>query len=58
LDVTSFLAAMHRALRPVVEASPLPEKGAIRLDPTVAPTIALRHDPFSDADPAPPPARL
>ena len=46
LDVKSFLVEMHRALRPVVEADPLPEKGAIELDPTVAPTITLRRDPF------------
>src|SRR3954452_19734646 len=29
LDVTKFLAEMREALRPVIEADPLPEKGAI-----------------------------
>src|SRR4029078_13519505 len=29
LDVTRFLADMHEALRPVADANPLPEKGAI-----------------------------
>src|SRR5438477_12890603 len=32
LDVTRFLAEMHDALRPVLEANPVPEKGTIQLD--------------------------
>src|SRR5688500_12919036 len=46
LDVTQFLADMREALRPVVEADPLPEKGTIEFDPSRAPTIALKYVPF------------
>src|SRR5690242_16721496 len=46
LDVTSFLAAMHQVLKPVIEANPLPEKGKITLDPARVPKIALKYDPF------------
>ena len=50
LDVTKFLAEMRESLRPVVEASPLPEKGTIALDTTRAPKIALRYDPFESGE--------
>src|SRR5438067_9971469 len=46
LEVRLFLKAMHRTLRPVVEASPLPEKGEIVLDLTTVPRIELKYDPF------------
>jgi hypothetical protein len=46
LDVTKFLADMREVLRPVVEADPVPEKGAIQLDPTRVPRIELKYDPF------------
>jgi uncharacterized protein len=50
LDVTRFLAEMHEALRPVLEADPLPEKGAITLDPNRAPQIRLLNDPFATGE--------
>ena len=50
LDVTKFLGEMREALRPVVEADPLPEKGAIELDPARAPKIALLYDPFENGE--------
>ena len=50
LDVTGFLAAMREALRPVVEADPLPEKGAIELDLSCVPKIALLYDPFANGE--------
>ena len=50
LDVKSFLAAMREALRPVLEADPLPAKGAIELDFARAPKIALRYDPFASGE--------
>src|SRR5438093_5372633 len=50
LDVKAFLAAMHEALRPVLEANPLPERGQIALDPAGVPTIALQYDPFETGE--------
>lgn len=50
LDVKSFLEWMYRVLAPVVEASPLPEKGQIVLDPSLAPTIELQYDPFETGE--------
>ena len=50
LDVKSFLARMHEALRPVIEANPLPEKGQIELDRARVPTIALNYDPFETGE--------
>src|SRR5438046_10500624 len=38
LDVTRFLAEMHEALRPVLGADPVPEKGTIRADRPRGPT--------------------
>src|SRR5437763_13036968 len=46
LDVGQFLADMHDALRPVLEASPPPPKGAIALDADRVPMIELLYDPF------------
>jgi uncharacterized protein len=50
LDVAAFLAAMREVLRPVVEADPLPEKGAVELDLARAPKIALTYDPFETGE--------
>jgi predicted metal-dependent hydrolase len=50
LDVQNFLGEMHRALRPVLEAEPVPERGEITLDLTTAPRIALRYDPFETGE--------
>ena len=50
LDVKSFLADMHEALRPVLEANPTPQKGEIQLDTTRVPTIALKYDPFETGE--------
>ena len=52
LDVTRFLAEMHEALRPVVEADPPPQKGEIELDPARAPRIELKYDPFATGEAA------
>ena len=52
LDVTKFLADMREVLRPVIEADPLPEKGAIELDPTRTPQIELQYDPFANGEAA------
>src|SRR3954471_20662859 len=41
LDVKSFLARMHEVLSPVLTANPIPERGQIELDPSLAPTIEL-----------------
>src|SRR5688500_353129 len=50
LDVKSFLAAMREALRPVLEADPLPGKGTIELDFSRAPKISLAYDPFANGE--------
>jgi predicted metal-dependent hydrolase len=50
LDVKSFLARMHDALRPVLEANPLPEKGQIQLDYNDLPKITLSYDPFETGE--------
>jgi predicted metal-dependent hydrolase len=50
LDLKSFLAAMREALRPVIDADPLPQKGEIELDPARAPTIRLCYDPFETGE--------
>ena len=50
LDVKSFLAAMHEALRPVLEATPLPQKGEIALDYGRVPKIELKYDPFETGE--------
>jgi hypothetical protein len=50
LDVKSFLSKMHEVLKPVVEADPLPERGGIALDPSLAPKIQLQYDPFETGE--------
>ena len=50
LEVKKFLAAMHEALRPVIEANPAPEKGQIELDETRVPRIELKYDPFQTGE--------
>ena len=50
LDVRTFLAEMEKVLHPVVTADPLPEKGAIQLDESQAPTITLKYDPFETGE--------
>ena len=50
LDVKSFLERMHEALRPVLDANPLPQKGEIELDVTRAPKIELAYDPFETGE--------
>ena len=52
LDVRAFLDQMREALRPVIEADPLPAKGAIELDLARTPKIALRYDPFENGEAA------
>src|SRR5437870_11054287 len=41
LDVTRFLSDMHDVLRPVIEATPPKQKGAIELDPNRVKKIEL-----------------
>lgn len=50
LDVKSFLAAMHHALRPVLAADPPPQKGEIELDLSRTPSIKLSYDPFETGE--------
>jgi predicted metal-dependent hydrolase len=50
LEVKKFLAAMHEALRPVIEANPVPEKGGIELDVSRVPRIELKYDPFETGE--------
>src|SRR5688572_13875537 len=50
LNVKRLLERMHEALRPVLDANPLPEKGAIQLDLSRTPKIALDYDPFETGE--------
>ena len=50
VDVTKFLAEMRDALREVLEADPLPEKGQIELDLSRTPKIELKYDPFENGE--------
>lgn len=50
LDVAKFLGEMREALRPIIEAEPLPEKGSIELDVSRAPRIELLYDPFENGE--------
>ena len=50
LEVKAFLKRMHEVLEPVITASPLPEKGQIKLDPSQAPKIELSYDPFETGE--------
>ena len=46
LNVRAFLEQMRRTLRPVLDADPLPPRGAITLDLSTTPRIELSYDPF------------
>ena len=50
LDVKGFLARMRETLRPVLEADPLPPRGAITLDLSRTPRIELSYDPFENGE--------
>jgi uncharacterized protein len=50
LDLKGFLIEMREALRPVLEADPLPAKGEIELDDSRTPKIALHYDPFENGE--------
>ena len=50
LDVKRFLEEMHEVLRPVLEADPVPEKGAIELDLSRVKKIELAYDPFENGE--------
>ncbi len=50
LEVTLFLERMRDVLRPVVEADPLPARGGVALDPSLAPIIELLYDPFKSGE--------
>jgi hypothetical protein len=52
LRVKEFLAAMQRALDPVLSATPVPEKGAIELDASLVPKVELIYDPFETGEAA------
>jgi predicted metal-dependent hydrolase len=50
LDVKAFLERMHEALRPVLLADPLPQRGQITLELSNAPRIELMYDPFESGE--------
>ena len=50
LHVESFLTAMREALRPVLEATPLPAKGEIEIDLSRTPKISMKYDPFETGE--------
>jgi hypothetical protein len=50
LDVMKFLADMHEALRPVIEAEPAKQKGEIELDVRRVKKIELVYDPFENGE--------
>jgi predicted metal-dependent hydrolase len=50
LDLKHFLSQMREALRPVLDANPLPQKGEIELDATRVPRIELSYDPFETGE--------
>lgn len=52
LQVDQFLAAMRRALSPVITADPLPGRGEIELDTSTVPRIELLYDPFATGEAA------
>lgn len=52
LKVREFLAKMHQALRPVLQADPLPQRGQIQLDLASTPKIELSYDPFETGEAA------
>ena len=50
LNVKAFLEKMHATLRPVLDASPLPQRGEIELDLATTPRIELSYDPFESGE--------
>lgn len=50
LEIKPFLDGMHAVLAPVLDANPLPAKGEISLDASLAPQIALQYDPFETCE--------
>ena len=52
LDVRKFLGEMREVLAPVIDASPLPDRGEVELDVSRAPRIALLYDPFETGEAA------
>ena len=50
LDVKDFLQRMRNVLSPVIDSDPLPERGAIELDPAKVPVIQLIYDPFETGE--------
>jgi len=50
LNVTNFLTDMHEVLRPVLDATPLPQKGEIDLDVASVKKIELLYDPFENGE--------
>jgi hypothetical protein len=52
LNVADFLSRMRSALSPVIDANPPPPPGAIELDPSTPPKIALDYDPFETGEAA------
>ena len=50
LDVQQFLQQMHAVLEPVLNATPLPDRGQIQLDAARVPSIKLLYDPFATGE--------
>src|ERR1051326_7414119 len=50
LDIKKFLTEMHAALRPVLDANPLSDRGQIDLDLSTTPKIQLQYDPFETGE--------
>ena len=50
LEVRQFLLRMRESLRPVLDANPVPERGAIELDLACVPKIELVYDPFETGE--------
>jgi predicted metal-dependent hydrolase len=50
LDVKNFLQKMHETLRPVLELTPIPDRGVITLDHSTVPKIELLYDPFETGE--------
>jgi hypothetical protein len=50
LDIKKFLTEMHAALRPVLDANPLSDRGQIDRDLSTTPKIQLQYDPFETGE--------
>ncbi len=50
VEMSLFLADMEKILHPVVLADPLPARGEIQLDVSLAPRICLAYDPFENGE--------